>query len=266
MQKKTEPQNENEKNPEAGNVPETDEAAKTAETPEAVTEAVEAEADPGQRLETLEALKAEVADLRDKLLRAMAETENVRRRAERDKNDASKYAITAFARDMVGVSDNLKRAIESAAGDSGEENASVEIGKENKDVGTKLKNLLEGVEMTEREMINALERAGVTPIEAQGRPFDHNYHDAMFETEDPSLPAGTVLQVLQVGYRIGERLLRPAKVSVAKGGPKVAAKATSEDAAGEGEGSEQTPGQTPGQTKAYEKGSKTSGGQVDEEL
>jgi molecular chaperone GrpE len=251
MQKKPDPQNENEKSPAAGNAPNPDEAQKTSaaaeaqEAPGDVDGAAAAEADPGPRLE---ALAAKAADLKDKLLRAMAETENVRRRAERDKKDASKYAITAFARDMVGVSDNLKRAIESAAGQGGEENENAPM---------KLKNLLEGVEMTEREMINALERAGVTPVEALGRPFDHNYHEAMFEIEDPSRPAGTVLQVLQVGYRLGERLLRPAKVGVAKGGPKAVAKA-----AGEGESSEQAPKQA----KAYEKGGKASGGKVDEEL
>ncbi len=265
MQKKPDPQDENEKNPEAGSPKNPDKAPKAPETPETLetpkapgdadsaAETAEPEADPGQRLE---ALKAEVADLKDKLLRAMAETENVRRRAERDKKDASKYAITAFARDMVGVSDNLKRAIESAAGQSGEEN---------KDVQTKLGNLLEGVEMTEREMINALERAGVTPVEAQGRPFDHNYHEAMFEIEDLARPAGTVLQVLQAGYRLGDRLLRPAKVGVAKGGPKATAKAAGEGASGGGGGGE-GPEQAPKQAKAYEKGGKASGGQVDEEL
>ncbi len=254
MQKKNDPQNENEKKPAAetpaagtapaGTTPEPAEDAKAAAAAE--------EAGPGQRLEALKALKAEVADLKDKLLRAMAETENVRRRAERDRKDASKYAIAAFARDMVGVSDNLKRAIESATGQAGEEN---------KDAETKLGNLLEGIEMTEREMINALERAGVTMVEAQGRPFDHNYHEAMFEIEDPSQPAGTVLQVLQAGYSLGERLLRPAKVGIAKGGPKVAPKAAANEAAGEGEG----PEQAPKQAKAYEKGGKTSGGRVDEE-
>ncbi len=245
MQKETPNQNQDKKTPEAENAPEADETTETPGDADCAA-AQEDAAAPGQRLEALE---AEVRDLKDKLLRAMAETENVRRRAERDRKDASKYAITAFARDMVGVSDNLKRAIESAAGQNGEEN---------KDVETKLKNLLEGVEMTEREMVNALGRAGVTPIEAQGKPFDHNYHDAMFEIEDPSLPVGTVLRVLQVGYRLGDRLLRPAKVGIAKGGPK----AVAEGAADEGEGS----GQTPEQTKAYEKGSKASGGQVDEEL
>ncbi len=263
MRKETKNQDQDKKPPKAENPPATDEAPKTPEAPgdaegAAAEEAVTA---PGQRLEALE---TEVAGLKDKLLRAMAETENVRRRAERDQKNASRYAITAFARDMLGVSDNLKRAIESAAGQTGEENAAVE---------TKLKNLLEGVEMTEREMINALERAGVTMIEARDRPFDHNYHEAMFETEDPSRPAGTVLRVLQVGYRLGDRLLRPAKVSIAKGGPKGTAKAAVEDASdggGEGENPEPSPEQTPEQAseqaKAYEKGGKASGGQVDEEL
>ncbi len=243
MQKKPTHRDQDKKIPEAESPPATDEAPKDTEIPE----------DP-ETPEDTEAPKAEIRDLRDKLLRAMAETENVRRRAERDQKDASRYAITAFARDMVGVSDNLKRAIESAAGQDGEEN---------KDPETKLRNLLEGVEMTEREMINAMERAGVTPIEALGQPFDHNYHDAMFEVEDPSLPAGTVLRVLQVGYRLGERLLRPAKVSVAKGGPKGAAKALGEKSAA---GKEESSEQAPKQTKAYEKGSKASGGRVDEEL
>ena len=171
-------------------------------------------------------LESEVAELKDKLLRALAEMENVRRRASRDSADASRFAIANFAREMLGVADNLRRALDSVAGpgeDGAEDDGEAGAGEGEDQAGEpdgRLEQLITGVEMTEREMLNAFERAGIKPIEAMGHRFDHNFHEAMFEIEDKSQPAGTVLQVMQPGYMISGRLLRPAKVGVSKAGPK----------------------------------------------
>jgi len=226
-----------------------------AEDKPAPAEGTESEADAIARLE------AETADLKDKLLRAMAETENVRRRAERDKQDASKYAITGFAREMVGVADNLRRALESVSGEGqGQEEG-------NETNGANLESLIEGVSMTEREMINALERSGITTIDAMGAQFDHNLHEAMFEVEDPSIPAGTIVQVIQGGYLLGDRLLRPAKVGISKGGPKADPKGDpNADPKADPKEAEAAPETPPDSAKAYEKGPDTSGSQLDEEL
>jgi molecular chaperone GrpE len=153
------------------------------------------------------------AEYKDKLLRALAEMENLRRRTEREIADSRAYGISSFARDLLGVADNLARSVNAV---------SAEL-REKADAGVKA--LLEGVELTEREMIKVLERHGVRRFEAQGQRFDPNRHQAMFEIPDPSQPAGTVAQVVQPGYMIGERVLRPAMVGVAKGGPKPAADA-----------------------------------------
>ena len=188
-------------------------------------------------------LEAENADLNDKLLRAMAETENVRRRAERDREDASKYAIAGFAREMLSVGDNLNRALGSIDADARKDDENLE-------------NLAVGVEMTEREMLAAFERAGVKPIEAEGQRFDHNFHEAMFEIEDPNQPAGTVMQVIEKGYVLGERLLRPSRVGVSKGGPKPEApEPPREDKA-----------DTKAGTQAYESAGGPAGSNLNEEL
>lgn len=155
------------------------------------------------------ALEAELAEYKDKALRALAEAENVRRRTEREKEEASKYAVANFAREMLGVADNLRRALESVPAEIREQDAAVA-------------NLVVGVEMTERAMQAGFERFGIRPIEALGRKVDPNYHEALFEIEDPSQPAGTILQVIDKGYLIHDRLLRPARVGVAKGGPREA--------------------------------------------
>jgi len=160
--------------------------------------------DPETRVITLE---AELASLNDKLLRALAENENVRRRAIRDKEDASKYAIASFTKEILSVADNISRA-------------QVSIEEEMRNSAGPVANLIVGLEMTERGLLNTLERVGVTPIKAMGERFDHNLHEAMFEIEDKVKPAGTVLQVLETGYLLKDRLLRPAKVGVTKGGPK----------------------------------------------
>ncbi|MCL6705746.1 nucleotide exchange factor GrpE [Pseudomonas sp. R2.Fl] len=182
--------------------------ATAAEETEAVTaqettaEAAPAEPDP------VEVLKTENADLRDRYLRLAAEMDNLRRRTERDVKDAKTYAVTGFARDMLAVSDNLRRALDAIPAEA----------REAADAG--LAALIEGVEMTERAMLSTLERHGVKKIEAEGQKFDPNFHQAMFEVPNPNVPNNTVVQVVQAGYAIGERVLRPAMVGVAKGGPK----------------------------------------------
>jgi len=151
----------------------------------------------------LGAVEAELADAKDRLLRALAETENVRRRAERERSDAARFGAANFAKDMLNVADNLRRAIESAP----ESQAGDEL----------MRNLLQGVAATERELLAAFERHGVRRIDPLGERFDHNFHQAMFEMENTGKPAGTVVQVLQPGYVMHDRLLRPALVGVAKG-------------------------------------------------
>jgi molecular chaperone GrpE len=153
-------------------------------------------------------LRRENAELKDRLLRALAEMENLRRRTEREVSDARAYGIANFAREVLTVADNMRRALDAV---SPELRASA-------DAGTKA--FLEGVELTERELLKMLEKHGVTRLDPQGQKFDPNLHQAMYEVPDPSVPAGTVVQVVQAGYRIGERVLRPALVAVAKGGPK----------------------------------------------
>ncbi len=203
------------------------------------------EDDPEARIAELE---AEAADFKDKLLRALAEAENVRRRAVRDKEDASKYAIANFARDMLAVADNLRRALESVASAKDEKG-----GRDSTD--DDLASLLTGVEMTERDMLGIFERHGIKAIEAMGTAFDHNLHEAMFELEDAEKPAGTVVHEIQTGYKLGDRLLRPTKVGVSKGGPK-----TKSDL---GEKSEGSPKE---KAAAYEKQEETPGGKINEEL
>jgi molecular chaperone GrpE len=152
------------------------------------------------------ALTAAVDDLRDKYLRAVAETDNVRKRAERDVSEARAYGIAGFARDVIGVADNLTRALEAidpAARAAAE--------------GT-LKALLDGVDLTRRELEKALAKHGVRPLDPKGEKFDPNFHQAMYEIRDADAPAGTVVQVMQTGYAIGNRVLRPALVAVATGG------------------------------------------------
>lgn len=196
-------------------------------------------------IDGLSGLENEIAELKDKLLRAVAETENVRRRAQRDREDASKYAIQSFAADMVSVADNLGRALDS-------------VDEKTRATDEAVDNLCAGVEMTQRELLNTFERVGIKLIEAEGQRFDHNLHEAMFEVEDKDKPSGTVVQVIQAGYTIRDRLLRPAKVGVSKGGAKAAPREGPETA-------EPATDETEGAAKAYEQPAQT-GGQLDEEL
>jgi molecular chaperone GrpE len=156
----------------------------------------------------LSELARENADLKDRLLRTLAEMENLRRRTEREVADSRAYGISAFARDLLGVADNMRRALD-AVGTPADD--SVDPG---------VRALIDGVELTERELINVLDKHGVKKLDPLGTKFDPHRHQAMVEVPDPSVPAGTVVQVVQPGYTIGERVLRPALVAVAKGGPK----------------------------------------------
>jgi molecular chaperone GrpE len=167
-------------------------------------------------------LAKEAADLKDRLLRTLAEMENLRRRTEREVADSRAYGITNFARDILAVADNMERAMK-ALDDEIREKA---------DAGVKA--LLDGVEITERELTKVMEKHGVKKIEPQGQKFDPNLHQAMYEIPDESVPAGTVVQIMQPGYTIGERVLRPALVGVSKGGPK--AQAPAEAAANDNSG------------------------------
>ncbi|GAN47543.1 heat shock protein GrpE [Methylobacterium sp. ME121] len=161
--------------------------------------------------EALALLTAERDELKDRTLRTLAEMENLRRRTEREVADARAYAVTNFARDVLNVADNIRRALDSVPADA----------KATADGA--LKGLIDGIELTERDLAKTLERHGVKIVEPQGQKFDPNRHQAMFEVPNAEVPAGTVVQVVQAGYVIGERVLRPALVGVAKGGPKAAA-------------------------------------------
>ncbi|MBB3235792.1 nucleotide exchange factor GrpE [Phyllobacterium endophyticum] len=164
----------------------------------------------------LDKLRAENGDLKDQLLRLAADMENLRKRTARDVHDARAYSVANFARDMLSVSDNLKRALEAipadvlAKGDAG------------------FKSLAEGVEITERSLMSALERHGVKKLDPLGQKFDPNFHQAMFEIPNADVPQNTVVQVAQSGFVIGDRMLRPALVGVSKGGPKQPAEAQPE--------------------------------------
>lgn len=181
--------------------------AEETKTPEAERDASAAPAAPDTDRARLE---AEIAELKDRLLRAAAEMENLRRRSEREIADTRQYAVSGFARDMLNVADNLRRALISVPEGLSEGSADP--------IGL----FVEGVALTERELAKVLSKFGIREIEAKGRKFDPNLHQAMFEVPDPELPSGTVVEVVQAGYTLGERTLRPAMVGVSKGGAKPA--------------------------------------------
>jgi molecular chaperone GrpE len=183
--------------------------------PEQASEAAPAD-QAAQAAAVIQELGRENAEFKDKVLRTLAEMENLRRRTEREVADARAYGISAFARDILTVADNMHRALEALDAELRE--------KANESV----KALLDGVELTERALLSALEKNGVKMIDPKGQKFDPNRHQAMYEVEDASVPAGTVVQVVQAGYLIGERVLRPALVAVSKGGPKAAPAAAAE--------------------------------------
>jgi molecular chaperone GrpE len=159
---------------------------------------------------SVEALTKEAAESRDKMLRTLAEMENLRKRTQKEVADARTYGVSKFAGDIVDIADNLQRALDAVPADA---KAAADPG---------LKALLEGVELTERSLLNALEKNGVKKFDPSGEKFDPNFQQAMYEVPDASVPAGTVVQVVQAGYTIGERVLRPALVGVSKGGAKAA--------------------------------------------
>src|SRR5579863_2339730 len=150
------------------------------------------------------------AELKDRLLRTLAEMENLRKRTAREVTDARVYGIASFARDLLGVADNMRRALETVTPAMRE---SAEPG---------VKAFIEGVELTERELEKALEKSGVRRFDPRGEKFDPNFHQAMFEVPNPSVAAGSIVEVVQPGYKIGERVLRPALVGVSKGGQRQA--------------------------------------------
>jgi len=179
---------------------------------------------PEAATDPVAALTREVAELKDKHLRSLAEMENLRRRTEREIIDGRLYGIAGFARDVLGIADNMRRALDAVDAET----------RERADAGVKA--LLDGVELTERELQKMLEKNGIKKFEPLGEKFDPNLHQAMFEVPDPAVPAGIVAQVVQAGYKIGERVLRPALVGVSKGGPKPSTSeaATNDNVASEG--------------------------------
>lgn len=187
-------------NPAAANDDRTTDSATDA-TLQALHDALAAEAAAGDSGRVAE-LEGQVDDLTDRLLRAVAETENVRRRGEKERDDLRKYAVQKFAEDMLAVADNLKRALDAIPAEARDNEA--------------VKVLIEGVELTGRELAGALERHGVRLIDAAGKRFDPNLHQAVFEVESADAAPGTVMQVLRDGYTLHDRLLRAAMVGVAK--------------------------------------------------
>ncbi|NND50388.1 MAG: nucleotide exchange factor GrpE [Rhizobiales bacterium] len=167
---------------------------------------------PVSESEQLAALQAEITDYRDRLLRSMAEMDNLRKRTQREKDDATRFAISRFARDIIGISDDLSRAIEAVPPEARSGDDATVTG------------LLAGIELTERQLQQVFERHGVKRFDPAGEKFDPMVHEAMYEVPDPSQPAGTVAQVVEPGYMIADRVLRPARVGVSAGGPKSAPK------------------------------------------
>jgi len=169
---------------------------------------------------SVETLQKEAAEARDRMLRTLAEMENLRKRTTKEVADARLYGITGFARDVLDIADNLQRALDAVPAEA---RAAADPG---------LISLIEGVALTERSLLNALEKHGVKKFDPQGQKFDPNFQQAMFEVPDASVPSGTVVQVVQAGYTIGERVLRPALVGVAKGGAKAAPAANNNESSG----------------------------------
>lgn len=187
----------------------TDEAT-VSDLADAAQAAATAAGEPPQEPSAFELAMAERDELKDKYLRLAAEMDNLRRRTARDVRDAKAYSVSNFARDMLAVSDNLRRALDAIPAEA------LEAGEAG------LKALSEGVEMTERAMLTALEKHGVKKLSPEGQKFDPNFHQAMFEVPNPDVPNNTVVEVVQEGFVIGDRVLRPAMVGVARGGPKQA--------------------------------------------
>lgn len=191
----------------------TNEASADAPKPDTAAPADEQggtpETEEAQVAALVAALQAENVELKDRLLRTHAEMDNVRKRGEREKSDTLKYAVSKFAQDVLTIGDNVERAIAAVPPEAADQDAA-------------LKSFLEGVTMTERELVNVLERHGIKRMDPLSAPFNPHHHQAVMETHSTEVPHGTVTQVLQSGYMIEDRVLRPAMVIVAKGGPKPA--------------------------------------------
>jgi len=182
--------------------------AEPEQTPDenVLPEASMSEPAPDTSATPLAALQAELTEARDRMLRAMAETDNIRKRAERMQIDTTKFAVAGFARDLLDVADNLRRAIDAVPADKRETDETI-------------KNLLAGIEATERVMLSAFEKNGVRKVAPASGKFDPNHHEAMFEADVPGKRQGEIIQLIEPGYVIHDRLLRPARVGVAKGDP-----------------------------------------------
>lgn len=199
------------------------ETAETADAaPDAQPEAGAESAPAAPPDDPIAILQAEAAQLKDQLLRALAESENVRRRAQRDREDVARYAAAPLIKDVIEVADNLRRALDAVPAEAVE-------------ADEHLKTLMTGVEMTERALQSVFERHHVRRIDPMGERLDPHAHEAMYEVPDPTQPAGTVVQVLRPGYRLHDRLLRAAQVGVAKGGPAPGAKSNGADESAKGE-------------------------------
>ena len=190
-------------------IPENDNTPEDALTKEQLEAAADAllEGDTDEdafEMDTYEELATENADLKDRVLRAMAETENLRKRGEREKAEATLYAATNFARDLLSVSDSMAKALEMMPDDA----------RKNADEATR--NLIDGIELTRRELLNSFQKHGILEVNPLDEKFDPHFHQAMFEVPGSDKPNGTVVQVVQTGFKIGERVLRPALVGVAK--------------------------------------------------
>ena len=169
---------------------------------------LEADAGEPNPFVVLQKLQQDNADLKDRVLRTLAEMENLRRRTEKEVADAKLYGVASFARDMLPFADNLHRIVENVPADLRES------------AGGATATLVEGLELTERDFLSRLARHGVKKLQPQGTKFDPNRHEALFEVPDENVPNGTVMQVVEDGYAIGDRVLRPAKVGISRGGPK----------------------------------------------
>ncbi len=234
--------------------PETAEQAAAAAADAEADAAREAEMEPTEALEAAEEVAAqeaedegldfegEIAKLKDQLLRAMAEAENTRRIAAREKTDAKKYAVTNIARDMLRVADYLSMA-------------TMAVTEEARQADANLNNLCVGIDMTMKELLNVFEGHGIKPIKTDGQLFDHNLHEAVSQEENPDVPKGTILGVQRGGFTIQGRLLRPAQVIVSTGGPKVETEADASAPEAPAEGAQQ----------AYEPDGTEPGQQIDQE-
>lgn len=191
-----------------GNNPQNEKLSQTDGEPENAANAASAQSDAERDAAAVQALIAENASLKDKVLRTLAEMENLRRRTEKEVADAKAYGVTSLARDMLTFADNLRRALE---------NVPTEV---REAADNALKSFVEGIELTERDFLSRLTRHGVRKLDPKGQKFDPNFHEALYEAHDETVPPGTVAHVVEEGFAIGERVLRPAKVGVAKGGAK----------------------------------------------